>query len=103
MDASRLALATNQPLRLGPLCRWCSPVGYLAQHDVAARGSSLRHSQDHQKQAPRLRSRHCEEVSAQLKTMNARKEENRQELIEELDAAIGRLRGIAKSLENLSL
>jgi len=35
--------------------------------------------------------------------MNARKEENRQELIEELDAAIGRLRGIAKSLENLSL
>lgn len=37
------------------------------------------------------------------KTMNARKEENRQHLIEELDAAIGRLRGIAKSLENLSL
>lgn len=37
------------------------------------------------------------------KTMNARKEESRQRLIEELDAAIGRLRGISKSLENLSL
>lgn len=32
--------------------------------------------------------------------MNAGKENNRQDLIEELDAAIGRLRGTAKSLEN---
>jgi hypothetical protein len=37
------------------------------------------------------------------KTMNSRKEENRQRLIAEIDTAIGRLRGISKSLENLSL
>ena len=42
--------------------------------------------------------------SAELaKTMNSRKEENRQRLIAEIDTAIGRLRGLSRSLENFTL